>query len=92
MVSALQTNGFDGQNYLHLTFNRRIVRAGIVNYVVAVSDDGATWDRTQVQLQLVGAPVPTGDGATESVTYRILAVPGVTARKFVRLEVTDLQP
>ncbi|MBK8094777.1 MAG: hypothetical protein IPK32_23120 [Verrucomicrobiaceae bacterium] len=92
MVSSLQTHALDGQQYLHITFNRRIVSSGIISYVVAVSDNLSTWDRTGTQIELVGSPVPTGDGITESVTFRVLAVPGVTAKKFVRLEVSDLQP
>jgi|GEM_PF-3154658 len=88
-VSSLQTNVADGQRYLYLTFVRRIVRTDI-EYIVAVSDNLSTWDRTQVQVQQVGAPVPTGDGETEQVTFRVLANPAITDRKFVRVEVNDL--
>ncbi|MBE2283890.1 MAG: hypothetical protein IAE77_10580 [Prosthecobacter sp.] len=90
-VNQLMTNVSDGKKYLHLTFVRRIVRPDI-SYVVAVSDDLATWDRTQVQVQQVGIPVPYPDGQTESVTFRLLASPEVINRKFIRVEVTDLAP
>ena len=70
---------------------RRIVRT-TVQYVVAVSDNLSTWDRTQTQVQQVGPPQPTGDGETEVVTYRLLASPEVTDWKFVRIEVNDLAP
>ncbi|WP_395736565.1 hypothetical protein [Prosthecobacter sp.] len=90
-VSQLATNVADGKNYLQLSFTRRIVRTEI-SYIVAVSDNLSTWDRTQLQVQQVGAPQSNADGITEVVTYRLLALPEVTARKFMRIEITDLAP
>ncbi len=90
-MSELATNISDGKNYLHLSFTRRIVRPEI-SYIVAVSDNLTTWDRTQLQVQQVGAPQPNADGLTEVVTYRLLALPEVTGRKFMRIEITDLAP
>ncbi len=90
-VSSLQTHVADGKKYLHISYPRRIVRSTI-SYVVAVSDDLVTWDRTQTQVQQVGSAVPSADGETEVVTFRVLADPDLTSRKFVRVEVTDLEP
>lgn len=90
-VASLQTNVSDGKKYLHLSFVRRIDRATI-DYVVAVSDNLTAWDRTGTQLQQVGAATANADGLTETVTVRLLADPLVTSRKFVRLEVSDLNP
>lgn len=90
-VSSLQTSEVDGKKYLHVSFVRRIVRTTIL-YVVAVSDDLGTWDRTQTQVVQVGPATPTGDGETEVVTFRLLADPSVISKKFVRIEVTDLAP
>lgn len=90
-VNSLQTNVSDGKKYLTLTFVRRIDRATI-NYVVAVSDDLATWDRTGTQLEQVGAATANSDGVTETVAVRVLSDPQVTSRKFVRLEVSELNP
>lgn len=90
-LGSLQTNIIDNKPYLNLSFRRRIVRDAI-SYVVAVSDDLTSWDRTGAQLVQVGAPVPNSDGLTETVTFRVLAGPDVTSRKFVKLEVQDLTP
>ncbi len=90
-VSNLQTHSGDGKKYLHLTFVRRIVRTDL-SYVVAVSDNLSAWDRTQTQVQQVGSPTPNADGITETVTFRVLADPAITDRKFVRIEVTDIAP
>lgn len=90
-VSALQTNTSDGKKYLNLSFVRRVERATI-DYVVAVSDNLTTWDRTGTQLVQVGAATANADGVTETLTVRLLADPLVTSRKFVRLEVSELNP
>ncbi len=89
-TSALATNTADNKSYLNLSFKRRIVRTNI-SYVVAVSDNLTTWDRTQTQVIQVGLPVANADGQTETVQFRVLADPSVTSRKFIRIEVTDLE-
>lgn len=90
-VSGLETNISDGKKYLNLSYVRRIDRATL-NYVVAVSDDLSSWDRTQTQIVQIGAATPNADGITETVTFRVLSAPAITERKFVRVEVTDLAP
>lgn len=90
-TSGLATNVVDNKPYLNIIYNRRIVRNAI-NYVVAVSDNLSSWDRTQAQLIQVGQAVPNPDGVTESVQFRVLADPSLTSRKFIRVEVTDLTP
>jgi hypothetical protein len=87
-ATQLATDSVDGKEYFHIAYVRRIERNGL-QYVVAVSDDLITWDRTQTQVQQVGSPHPTGDGETEIVTFRLLASPEVAAKKFVRIEVSD---
>jgi hypothetical protein len=87
-VSGLETNISDGKKYLNLSYVRRIDRATL-NYVIAVSDNLSTWDRTQAQVVQVGAATPNADGITETVKFRVLADPAITGHKFVRVEVTD---
>ncbi|HBJ87638.1 MAG TPA: hypothetical protein DDZ88_28030 [Verrucomicrobiales bacterium] len=90
-VGSLATNVLDGKKYLMISFVRRIERNNI-HYVVAVSDNLTSWDRTQTQIQQYGAATPNPDGVTETVIFRVLADPAVVERKFVRVEVTDLEP
>lgn len=90
-VGGLETNMVDNKPYLNILFNRRIVRT-TVSYIVAVSDNLTTWDRTQTQVVQVGAAVPNADGITETVKFRVVADPDITARKFVRVEAFDLAP
>lgn len=90
-VGGLETNVVDNKPYLNIAFRRRIVR-DTVNYIVAVSDNLTTWDRTQAQVVQVGAAVPNADGITETVKFRVVADPDITTRKFVRVEAVDLAP
>ncbi|MCX6876085.1 MAG: FG-GAP repeat protein [Verrucomicrobia bacterium] len=74
-----------GQNEVRLSFVRRTdLRDWKLR--VAVSDDMATWDRTETQLELVGAPIDNGDGFTETVTYRLKSAAALASRKFLRVE------
>jgi dienelactone hydrolase len=67
---------------------RRRVNAGALNYVVEVSDDLATWHSGPAYAEVVGAPVPTGDGITEWVTVRALpAIENGNSQLFLRLRV-----
>ncbi len=90
-VGGLETNVVDNKPYLNIIFRRRIIR-DMVNYIVAVSDDLVSWDRTQAQVVQVGAAVPNADGITETVKFRVVADPDITIRKFVRVEAVDLAP
>jgi hypothetical protein len=74
-----------GKNEVRLTFARRKdLRDWKVR--VAVSDDLVSWDRTESQIEMVGAPVDNGDGFTETVTYRLKDAAALANRKFMRVE------
>ena len=90
-VGGLETNVVDNKPYLNIIFRRRIVR-DMVNYIVAVSDDLVSWDRTQAQVVPVGPATPNADGITETIKFRVVADPDITERKFVRVEAIDLAP
>ncbi|MCF7675508.1 MAG: choice-of-anchor D domain-containing protein, partial [Akkermansiaceae bacterium] len=74
-----------GQKEVRLTFVRRKdLRDWKLR--VAVSDDMATWDRTESQIEMVGTPVDNGDGFTETVTYRLKDASALSSRKFLKVE------
>jgi hypothetical protein len=55
------------------------------------SPDLTGWIALQgVDLEQVGSPVPTGDGATEVVTFRVKpSVDDASQPRFIRLQVTN---
>ncbi|MEO0017776.1 MAG: hypothetical protein RLZZ522_1059, partial [Verrucomicrobiota bacterium] len=74
-----------GQNEVQLKFSRRKdLRDWKLR--VAVSDDMATWDHTENQVEMVGVPLDNGDGFTETVTYRLKNAAALASRKFLRVE------
>jgi hypothetical protein len=83
---TVQTSGQDVAA-LRVVFSRRSDVTD-ATYVVAVSDDLTTWDRSGAKAVMVGSPVPNGDGLTESVEYEIRGLAGEAPPKFVRLEAT----
>jgi hypothetical protein len=83
---TVQTSGQD-VTALRVVFSRRSDVTD-ATYVVAVSDDLTTWDRSGAKAVMVGSPVPNGDGLTESVEYEIRGLAGEAPPKFVRLEAT----
>ena len=74
-----------GQNEVRLRFSRRKDLADW-KLQVAVSDDMATWDHTENQVEMVGTPEDNGDGFTETVTYRLKNAAALASRKFLRVE------
>ena len=94
-TSALPTiadtlNPTDGKHYLTMTYRRRI-SPGSLTYTLEGTPDLTTWNPIPgVNLEQVGTAAATGDGVTESVTFRIL--PSITdspAPRFVRLSVSQ---
>jgi hypothetical protein len=81
---TLETNA-QGQREIRFSFIRTI-NLQDWKLVVAVSDDLASWDDTEATVEPVGAPVPTGDGFTEVVTYRLRPEVGFPQRKYFRVE------
>lgn len=76
--------------YLTFTYRRPIAWSGTPE-IVGVSDNLSAWDETGNQLQLVGTPVPSGDGSTDVVTVQ-LKTPinqGPIPRKFFRLKISQ---
>ena len=85
LVQDLVKDAGDNQKYLTVSFVRRIDDRTL-SYVVAVSDDLKTWDRTQTQLEQVGSATANADGITETVVFRFKSA-ALAAKKFVRIEV-----
>jgi hypothetical protein len=61
---------------------------GLVGWrlVVEVSDDLSIWDETEAQVEQVDPAVPTGDGFSETVTYRLISNGAVPEKKFFRVK------
>jgi hypothetical protein len=89
--AAASVDPASGGPFFSLTFERYIVSTGIV-YTVAVSDDLMSWDRTQIQVEQVGLPVPVFGGVMEQVTYRLKQAMLPVGRKFLRLEIDVASP
>lgn len=85
LVQNLVRDAGTNQEYLTITFAQRIDTTA-VSYVVALSNDLKTWDRTQTQVEQVGTPVPNDDGITESVTVRAKTSTSILAKQFLRVE------
>lgn len=74
-----------GQREIRFSFVRTI-NLQDWRLVVAVSDDLVAWDDTQATVEPVGLPVPTGDGFSEVVTYRLKPQPTLPLKKYFRVE------
>ena len=82
--------------YAFFTY-RRLIGSGGIPVKVCVSDDLVTWDETEAHVQEWGAPVPTGDGITETVKVFLAETKDstndiITSRKFVRLKLLLTHP
>ena len=66
----------------------RLTSPGLLIYQVGVSDDLSIWDWSGTKIDLIGSPVPTGDGVTEEVTVRLkTAIEDLPGPRFLRLRV-----
>jgi hypothetical protein len=84
---ATEYDALTQKTFVVSTYRRR-VDSGALSYVVEVSDDLAAWHSGPAYSEVVGAPVPTGDGITESITVRALpAIEDGNGRLFLRLRV-----
>ncbi len=82
---SVSVQNVSGQNYLALTFRRRIQSPDLVYSPQTNSELTGAWLNNAV---LVQGPTSNGDG-TETVTYRdITPISGATARRFMQLRVT----
>ena len=86
-VTDIVKDPLDNKNYLTIAFVRRI-DSSAVTYVVEVSDDLVTWDKTQLQVQQVGRAVPNADGFTETAVFRVKVDTSQFTTKFMRIEAT----
>jgi hypothetical protein len=86
VAAIAQTSGGDVTD-LRLSFSRRRDLTD-VTYVVAVSDDLMTWDRSQATATMVGLPILNEDSLTETVNYSVQGLAGARPPRFVRLEAT----
>lgn len=87
--SVKMANPADGEDYLEFTYRRRIGAVGIT-YTIETSADCTTWSPATSQYQTAAGPLATGDGASETITVRLLpkiSSPGIPV-KFVRLRVS----
>jgi hypothetical protein len=75
----------EGQSELIFSFIRSI-HLQDWRLVVLVSDDLVSWDDTELQIEPVGLPVPTGDGYSEVATYKLKQQAKMPAKKFFRIE------
>jgi uncharacterized repeat protein (TIGR02543 family) len=75
----------EGQSELIFSFIRSI-HLQDWRLVVLVSDDLVSWDDTELQIEPVGLPVPTGDGFSEVATYKLKQQAKMPAKKFFRIE------
>jgi len=80
-----QVTNAQGQREIRFSFIRTM-NLQDWRLVVAVSDDLAEWDDTEATVEPVGAPVPTGDGFSEVVTYRLRAQQALPQRQYFRVE------
>ena len=80
----------DGENYLTISYRRRITPGGL-SYQLESSTDITTWTAIPPEnLEQTGAPVPTGDGITEVVTFRVApSMDDSPVPRFVRLSVSN---
>jgi hypothetical protein len=75
----------EGQSEVVFSFIRSIYlqdwRLGVL-----VSNDLVSWDDTELQIEPVGLPVPTGDGFSEVATYKLKQQAQMPTKKFFRVE------
>jgi hypothetical protein len=81
-TSAAEWNS--GNTHLTFSYRQRLANSDL-SYVVEVSNDLKIWDATGAQIEMVGAPIPTGDGVTQQVKVRVKTP--LANRTFVRLRV-----
>ena len=88
-ATTTSLNPADGKHYFTYAF-RQLINPGTLTYGIETSPDLITWTAVPAQnLQQVGTAVPTGDGVTQVVTFRILpSIEDSPAASFVRLKVT----
>jgi uncharacterized repeat protein (TIGR01451 family) len=83
---AMAVSAASGSTYLTLTYTRRIGSTDL-GYIIAVSTNLTTWDKTHAMIEQVGAPVPVGDGQSERVTVRYKNPVSTTPKVFLRVDV-----
>jgi uncharacterized repeat protein (TIGR02543 family) len=75
----------EGQSEVVFSFIRSIYLQDW-RLVVLVSNDLVSWDDTELQIEPVGLPVPTGDGFSEVATYKLKQQAQMPTKKFFRVE------
>ncbi len=75
----------EGQREIRFSFIRSI-HLEEWRLVVSISDDLEHWDDSETAVEPVGVPVPTGDGISEIVTYRLVSGLPLPAKKYFRAE------
>ena len=89
-VTRRIVSSLDGKEYLEFTHRRRIDPLGM-SYTIVTSSDANAWSEDPANFEQLGSALPTGDGVTEALTFRILpaiGTPGITSR-YVRLRVSS---
>ena len=80
----------DNKNYLTMSYRRRIV-PGTLTYTLQSSPALSGWtDISAGNLQQIGGALPTGDGITEVVTFRILpSIEDTLPARLIHLKVSE---
>jgi hypothetical protein len=80
-----------GTGFTHLVVRyRRLISPGVFEYTIEGSSDALSWIPATSLFEEAGTPVPSGDGFTESVTFRLkrhIADP-LNAIRYARVRVT----
>ncbi|MGB8170299.1 MAG: kelch repeat-containing protein [Chthoniobacteraceae bacterium] len=83
---AVALNPDDGKLHLHLSYQHWIDGGGL-QYVVETATDFANWSSANGDYSADGAPVPNGDGVTETVNLWINPSTELVPLKAVRLHI-----
>ena len=84
--AGTQVDGGTGQRHLTLSYRRLLLNPSGVQYFLETSANMTSWQPAGADVEQLSV-IPTGDGATETVTVRVVPAmtPGMT--KFVRVRV-----
>ena len=77
----------DGRNHCIQISHRRLIDPANLTYQIEISPHLDQWDSHPPLTELVGPPVPLGDGITEIVTFRIKPTISESPQRYVRLRV-----
>ena len=82
-------NPADSESYPVITYRRRIA-PGVLLYFIEQSPDVNAWSMpASAEIEQIGSAIPTGDGVTETVQFRIKpSIDDSPAPRFLRVGVS----